>query len=79
MPVEKCYINVNIKLGKKATLSTDLESELVNFILEMEKFGFGLTKQDIISLAYQLAIRNNLKHIFSQEKKLQEKHGCTHF
>lgn len=72
MPVENV---INIKLGRKATLSTDSESELVNFILEMEKFGIGLTKQDIKSLAYQLAIRNNLKHIllFSQEKKLTGK------
>lgn len=45
----------NHKLGRKSTLPSELENELADYILEIEKSGFGLTLRDIRSLAYQLA------------------------
>lgn len=59
----------NHKLGRKSTLPSELEAELCDYILEMEKSGFGLTRRDIRSLAYQLAEKNNIKHTFSQDNE----------
>lgn len=59
----------NHKLGRKSTLPSELEAELCDYILEIEKSGFGLTRSDIRSLAYQLAEKNNLKHTFSQDNE----------
>lgn len=59
----------NHKLGRKSTLPSELETELCDYILEIEKSGFGLTRSDIRSLAYQLAEKNNLKHTFSQDNE----------
>ena len=52
------------------TLSPEMEAELVKYVLEMESKFFGLTPQDLRSLAYQLAERNNLKHRFNKEKQM---------
>lgn len=59
----------NCKLGRKSTLPNELEDELADYILEMEKSGFGLTRRDIRSLAYQLAEKNNIEHSFSQDNE----------
>ena len=48
------------KLGRKSTLPSQLKDELADYILEMEKSRFGLTRRDIRSLAYQLAEKNNI-------------------
>ncbi|XP_044733227.1 uncharacterized protein LOC123295831 [Chrysoperla carnea] len=59
----------NQTLGRKSTLPSQLEDELADYILEMEKSGFGLTRRAIRSLAYQLAEKNNIKHSFSQDNE----------
>nr|CAH7753508.1 unnamed protein product [Callosobruchus chinensis] len=56
---------INIKLGRKPALTLDLEQALVQYALEMDKRFFGLRAADISRLAFQLAIRNGLKHPFS--------------
>lgn len=57
-----------IKLGRKAILPENLENDLVIYVLAMENSGFGLSRRDIKSIAYQLAIRNNLKNSFFRRK-----------
>ncbi|KAJ8935558.1 hypothetical protein NQ318_019542 [Aromia moschata] len=52
-------------LGRKPVLPPELEQELVDYLLIMEAKLFGLTRIDVRSLAYQLAVRNNLPHPFS--------------
>ncbi|CAH1972182.1 unnamed protein product [Acanthoscelides obtectus] len=54
-----------IKLGRKPTLTNELEEALVEYALEMERRYFGLRASDVRRLAFQLAIRNGLKHPFS--------------
>ncbi|XP_060804467.1 tigger transposable element-derived protein 6-like [Amyelois transitella] len=57
-------------LGSKQTVfSPDQEKELIQHITDMESRMYGLTKQDVLSLAYQLATKNNIKHPFSTEKE----------
>lgn len=53
------------KLGKKPVLSPELEEELVQYLLLMDKKFFGLTRRDVRSMAFQLAKRNNIPHPFS--------------
>lgn len=59
----------NLKLGRKATFPDKFETDLVEYVLAMEASGFGLTRRDIMKLAYQLAETNKLKHNFSSDKQ----------
>lgn len=47
---------------------TDLENQLVKYILEMESKLFGMTTNDIKIMAYQLAVRNDIAHPFGADK-----------
>jgi hypothetical protein len=61
-------------MGRKPALPAQIENELVNYCLLMERNVFGLTTKDIKRMAFQLAIRNNLRHPFStQEGKAGKK------
>ena len=53
------------KLGRKPILPSDLEKELVRFLLIMEKKFYGLTRNDVRRMAFQLAERNKIPHPFS--------------
>lgn len=53
------------KLGRKPIIPEALEEELVQYLLIMERKFYGLTRQDVRQLAYQLCERNGLKHPFS--------------
>lgn len=57
-------------LGSKTTVfSKEQEEELINHIIDMEERMYGLTIRDVLTLAYQLAERNGIKHPFSHDKK----------
>lgn len=60
---------INVPLGRKPVLAPDIEGQLVNYCLIMEKSFYGLTMKDLKRMAFQLAIRNNIKHTFSIDKK----------
>ncbi|KAJ8974978.1 hypothetical protein NQ317_013486 [Molorchus minor] len=53
----------------KPVFSPEQEEQLVQHILSMEARLFGFTLNDLRSLAFQLAFRNNLPHQFNIEKK----------
>nr|XP_023018356.1 uncharacterized protein LOC111507298 [Leptinotarsa decemlineata] len=59
-------------LGRNPILSLELENNLVDHVLKMERQFFGLTRRDLRSLAFQLAKRNNIPNKFSL---LQESAG----
>ncbi|XP_052741851.1 uncharacterized protein LOC128198807 [Bicyclus anynana] len=54
--------------GKKTVFNLEQEQELVDYIKDMESRMYGLTTQDVLTLAFQLAERNNLPHPFSEAK-----------
>jgi hypothetical protein len=56
---------VGVRLGRKPILPEYLEDELVKYCKLMDERFFGLRRSDIRRMAFQLAIRNNLKHSFS--------------
>lgn len=56
---------VGVCLGRKPVLSKELENQLVNYCIGMEERFYALRSKDIRSLAFQLALRNGLKHPFN--------------
>lgn len=66
--------DVNIatrKMGRFDTVfSAPQEEDLVLKILDQEQRFYGLSTRDIRSLAYQLAVKNNITHPFSTKTEL---------
>jgi hypothetical protein len=54
-----------------------MEQELMEYLLMMEEKYFGLTRQDIRMMAFQLAKNNNLKKSFSELRGCDGKE-CLH-
>lgn len=48
-------------------LTKELEDELIRYLLHMKSKYFGLTRNDIRNMAYQLAVKNNLPNPFGKE------------
>ena len=61
---------VNVHLGRKTVLPSELENKLVEYYIIMDQSYYGLRRQNIKRMAFQLAIRNGLKHPFT--KKIQK-------
>jgi hypothetical protein len=60
---------IAVSLGRKPVLSKDIEELLVKYCMEMDSRFYGLRKKDITRMAFQLAMKNGLKHPFSSEKQ----------
>ncbi|KAF2902782.1 hypothetical protein ILUMI_03410 [Ignelater luminosus] len=64
-------ITVGLPLGPiKSVFSQKEEQELAEYVKHKEERLFGLTTLDLRRLAYQLAVRNNKKHNFNNEKEI---------
>jgi hypothetical protein len=59
---------VNVHLGRRTFLPNELENELVQYNITMDQRCYGLRRQDMKRMAFQLSTRNDLKHQFNQEK-----------
>ena len=57
----------NKQLGQAQDLPDDIENDSVSHIHLMESRFYGLTRSSLLSLAYQTAVRNNIKTRFSDE------------
>ena len=58
---------IAVSIGRKPVLSSELEESLVVYCLEMDRRFYGIGVGDIKRLAYQLALRNGIRHPFSQQ------------
>ena len=58
-----------MRLGRKPVISPEMEAQLVDYLLEMENRFYDLTRNDVKNMAYQLVIRNKLKHPFEHSEK----------
>ena len=54
--------------GFKTVLTEEQESEHAAYIIHMEEILMGLTPEDVRSLAFQMAKRNNITNPFSDEQ-----------
>jgi len=70
---------VNVHLGRKTVLPSELENKLVEYCIIMGQSYYGLRRQDIKRMPFQLAIRNVLKHPFNQETSESEKKQLRSF
>lgn len=60
---------VETKLGRSPVLPRNLEDQLVDYLLLMEKKFYGLTRSDVKRMAYQLATLNKLPNTFSKNNE----------
>jgi len=63
------------KVGRYAVLA-EFEKELSEYAKKMSDLYFGITKQQLCKLAYEVAVKNGIKHNFNVEKKTA---GCDWF
>ena len=54
----------------KKIFSDEQEKEIVEYVQLMESRLFGLTVRDLRKLAYQLAVKNDIKHNFNAEEEM---------
>ena len=54
-------------LGRQSILGPSVEKDLVDYIMNLEDKGFGLTLTDVRELAFDYAERNNITHTFDKE------------
>lgn len=59
---------IQVRLGRRPALPDVLEEELRKYCIEMDQRFYGLRLRDIKYMAFQMAIKNHLKHPFSVEK-----------
>ena len=52
-------------LGRQSVLGPSVEKDLVDYIMNLEDKGFGLTPTDVCELAFC----NNIPHTFDEERK----------
>ena len=57
-------VGVDCKPGPPTVLTPDEEVKLVNYIIEMSDMGFGLTRQDVMQIAYQIVTKSGRPHLF---------------
>jgi hypothetical protein len=58
------------KVGRYSILGADFERELCEHVKKMSDLYFGLTKEQLCRLAYELAWKNGIKHNFNNDKKM---------
>ena len=56
-------------LGRQSILGPSVEKDLIDYIMNLEEKGFGLTPTDVRELAFDYAERNNIPHTFDKELK----------
>lgn len=61
------------KRGRPTVLTQDLEKELAQYCLAMEKNFFGLTRGDLCRMDYQIAERNEIPHPFKKHNMAGKK------
>lgn len=73
MKKNKIAIDAEIQKGRPAVFVHDIENKLTQHILDLEKYMFGLTINNIRSLAFQIAERHNILNNFNKEKRMAGK------
>ncbi|XP_076388843.1 uncharacterized protein LOC100877113 [Megachile rotundata] len=72
-------LNTHTSFGRPKDLTKEMERELVEHVLRLERFFFGLTVKDLRKLAYQLAEKYNLKHRLNRTREMAGKNWYYRF
>lgn len=57
-------VSVDCRPGPPTILTMEEEDRLCKYIIEMADIGFGLTREDIMQIAYRILEKNHRKHPF---------------
>ena len=57
------------RLGRNQVLPPEVEEELLQHVIAMENMFFGVTKKELMTLAFQIAEIKGISHTFNMEKK----------
>ena len=60
-------MDVACRLGPPSVLSKEEEDALAKYIIDMVKMGFGLSREDVMCLAFVIAERSGKKHPFHDD------------
>jgi hypothetical protein len=60
---------VQVNLGRRPILTDRMESDVVKYCIQMDTRYYGLRRNDVKRMAFQLAIRNGIQHPFSLQRK----------
>ena len=61
------------KLGRQQVLPLHVEEELVKHLVAMENMFFGVTRKELMKLAYEVAEKNDIPHGFNRIAKMAGK------
>ncbi|KAJ8890124.1 hypothetical protein PR048_009631 [Dryococelus australis] len=61
------------KIGRGVVLSPEMEQNLLKFIIDMQKLGFGLAAYQVRELAYKLAKTEKREHLICDKTKVASK------
>ena len=70
---------IETKLGRKQFLPCEVESDLAEYCLLLDRKFFGLTMADVMHLTYQLAVRNGIKNQFCNRNEKTGKKWLKNF
>ena len=73
------YANGNKYSGRAKTSTAEVELSFVDNSLKFVSMIFGLTRQYLMALAYQLAEINHLDHSFNREETFANMHWYCEF
>ena len=65
----KYAVGCSKHLGRPTMLPRELETELVQHVLLCEAMLFGFTRKSLMKLAFELAEKNGLSHVFNRDKQ----------
>ncbi len=57
-------VDIGCKPGPPSVLSKEEEDALAHYVIEMVSMGFGLSREDVMSLAFVIAEKSGKKHPF---------------
>lgn len=63
------------KMGRPYALTSDLELQILNYIIQMQELGFGLTVLQVRKIAFKIARESGRESISIKRKKLQVNGG----
>lgn len=65
--------------GARVTFSPEQEKLLAEYVRMMDAMFYGLTRKQLMELAFQFAEKNEIPHRFNSQKKLAGKHWLSDF
>ena len=79
MRTNKYAIGSIKQLGRQPSLPIELENLLAKYIQDLDTMLFGISRKYLMSLAYQIADKNKLRHMFNNGIGFAGKHWYHNF